>query len=587
MILYFIAALIKPLHNLTVKPQTLRHMSASTVEFLSKERAAKLTARVKAFESSGAQYKSWPDRSPIGGTLDPYTGSWDTEQAAHLLSRAMIGATKEQIELVLEIGPEAAVNMLLADQPLPEPPINYFDEEDPFTPIGETWIDKPFQQDFAGGRFASLYAWTMGNMLEEGISARESLTLFWHNHFVTADINVPKAVYQYITLLRENALGNFKELTKLITVNPSMLSYLNNGQNTNLAPNENYARELMELFTLGKGELAAPGDYTTFTELDVQQVARVLTGWRIRFISDSGEMPEPFFNGFFHDTGDKTLSHRFNGATIENNDENEYIDLIDLIFEREEAATFICRKLYRWFVYYKVDENIEQVIVEAMAQILRDNNFDIKPVLKVLFLSEHFYDVNSLGCIIKNPIDFMLVLIKQFTVSFPPNEQQKYALWNGIFRFIELLQMTYFFPPSVAGWKAFYQEPAYNQLWINSVTLIIRQLFTNVMATAGFESFDGRFRVDALAFAATVDNPLDPNDLIEGFADVLFPNKLEQDQIDVLKEVLIPGLPDFEWTVEYQAYLDNPDDEEVRTGVDTRLRFLIRAMLARPEYHLS
>ena len=131
------------------------------------------------------------------------------------------------------------------------------------------------------------------------------------------------------------------------------------------------------------------------------------------------------------------------------------------------------------------------------------------------------------------------------------------------------------------------QEPAYNQLWINSVTLIIRQLFTDVMATEGFESFDGRFRIDALAFTETMDNALDPNELIKGFAEVLFPNKLEQSQIDILKENLIPGLPDFEWTVEYQAYLNNPDDEELKNVVDFRLRLLIRAMLARPEYHLS
>jgi len=562
-------------------------MSVSTVEFLSKERAAKLTARVKAFESSGVQYKLGSNRSPIGGSLDPYTGSWDTEQAAHLLSRAMIGATKEQIELALDIGLEATVNMLLEEKPLPDPPINYFNEDDPFTPLGETWIDKPFLQELRGGRTASLYAWTMGNMLEEGISVRESLTLFWHNHFVTAEINVPKAVYQYITLLRDNALGNFKELTKLITVNPSMLAYLNNSQNTKFAPNENYARELLELFTIGKGDLAGPGDYTTFTELDVQQIARVLTGWRIRFISDTGEMPEPFFNGFFHDTEDKTLSHRFNEATIQNNNENEYLDLIELIFNHEESSRFICRKLYRWFVYYKIDETIEQTIIEPMAQILRDNNFEIKPVLKALFLSEHFYDVNSLGCIIKNPIDFMLILIKQFNVAFPANERQKYALWNGVFRLIELLQMAYFSPPSVAGWKAFYQEPAYNQLWINSVTLIIRQLISDVMATSGFESFDGRFRIDVLAFTATMDNPLDPNDLVKGIVEVIYPNKLDQDQIDILKQILIPGLPDFEWTVEYKAYLDNPEDEEVRNGVDTRLRQLIRAMMARPEYHLG
>lgn len=562
-------------------------MNPVTVEFLSKEQAEILTAKVKAFESKGFQYKPDSSRSPIGGTLDPYTGDWGSLQAAHLLSRAMIGATKQQIDLISEIGLTDAVEMLLEDHPLPDPPLNYFNEDDPFTPIGETWVDKPFTQDLAAPRRASLYAWTMGNILDEGISVRERMTLFWHNHFVTSNTFLPKAIYQYITLLRENALGNFKDLVKYITINPAMLVYLNNSENTNSAPNENYARELLELFTVGKGELAGEGDYTTFTELDVKEIARILTGWRIRLINDSGDMPEPQFKPIFHDTETKTLSHRFNNAVVENNNENEYIDLINIIFEHEEASRYICRKLYRWFVYYKIDDTIEQSIIEPMSQILRDNNSDIKPVLRALFLSEHFFDVNSLGCIIKNPIDFMLVLIKQFPLPFPTALRQKYALWNGIYRFIELLQMQYYFPPSVAGWKAFYQQPAYNQLWINSVTLIIRQLLTDVISTEGFQSFDGRFSIKVLEFAESLNNPENPNDLIAGFVEVMYPNALAQEQIDVLKQILIPGLPDFEWTVEYQAYTDDPDNEEAKNAVESRLKSLTRAMCARPEYHLS
>ena len=211
-------------------------MSITTVEFLSKERAEKLTSRVKPFESKGFQFKKVSDRSPISGGLDPYTGSWDTLQASHLLSRAMIGATKAQIETALEVGPEAIVDMLLEDLPIPDPPVNYADENDPFTPLGETWIDKPVTQELIPPRFASLYAWTMGQMLDEGISVREKMTLFWHNHFVTAEINVPKVVYQYISLLREHSLGNFKELTKAITVNPSMLAYLNGSQEYQVCP---------------------------------------------------------------------------------------------------------------------------------------------------------------------------------------------------------------------------------------------------------------------------------------------------------------------------------------------------------------
>lgn len=562
-------------------------MSDLTVEFISKERAEKLTSRVQPFDSAGIQYQKVSERSPIGGTLDKYQGEWGRRQALHLLNRTMTGPSREQIDFAVDQGPEAIVELLLEDRPLPDPPVNYLNENEPFTPLGETWVDKPVTLELLGERFASLYGWQFGLLLEEGISIREKMTLFWHNHFVTADIGVPKIVYQYITLLRENALGNFRELTKAITVNPSMLLYLNGAQNTKFAPNENYARELLELFTVGKGALAGPGDYTTFTEKDVQEISRVLTGWRVRFEFETGNNAEALFNPFFHDDGEKQLSERFDNAIVTNGGENEYADLIDIIFQQDAAARFICRKLYRWFVYYVIDDEIEQTIIAPMAQILRDNDFDIKPVLRALLMSEHFYDTNSIGCIIKNPIDFFNGLLKQFKVRFPEDFQQKYALWNGIFRIAELLQMIYYQPPSVAGWKAYHQAPTYNQLWINSVTLILRQYITDVMSTTGFESFNGRFKVDALRFVEEIENVDDPNELIRGIADIVFPNSLEQAQIDVLKEVLIPGLPDFEWTFEWQAYVNNPGNDEIRLAVETRVRLLLRAMLARPEYHLS
>jgi hypothetical protein len=147
--------------------------------------------------------------------------------------------------------------------------------------------------------------------------------------------------------------------------------------------------------------------------------------------------------------------------------------------------------------------------------------------------------------------------------------------------------MVYYFPPSVAGWKAFYQEPTFNQLWINAVTLVIRQLYTDLMATIGFESVSDRFIIDVLAFTAKIPNALNPNFLIQGIASVIYPVALTQDQIDGFKEVLIPGLPDFEWTVQYQEYLDDPTNDDIRLPVELKLRLLIRAMQARPEYHLA
>lgn len=561
-------------------------MHPETIELISREEVDMLVSRLEKNGKVPVKLPKNPQRSPISGSLDPYNGPWGKEQAAHLLRRCMFGPTREQIAWSAENGLESTVAELIKDLPLPGPPLNYYYEEDPNTPIGETWIDKPFLLEYRAYRMNSLFAWTYGNIFEEGISIREKMTLFWHNHFVTSDIPLPKMVYQYITLLRENALGNFRELTKYITINPSMLYYLNGNQNTKFAPNENYARELLELFTVGKGELAGPGDYTTFTEQDVAEIARVLTGWRVR-ATDTGELPEPRFNIDTHDTGDKQLSERFNSVVIQNAGNQEYANLIDIIFEQPEASRHICRKLYRWFIYYKIDETIEEEVIEQMAQVLRDNDFEIKPVVEALLKSEHFYDINSIGCQIKNPLEFIAAQIKQFELEYDDDLYKKYTLWNGIFRLVELLQMVYYYPPSVAGWKAFYQEPTYNELWINSVTLITRQLFTDVLSTTGFNIFDRPFAIDVLKFASEIEDAEDPNELIRGIVEVIYPNPLNQDQIDVLKEILIPGLPDFEWTIQYQQYLNDPDNDFFRIPVELKLRLLFRAMLARPEFQLA
>ncbi len=568
----------------TVRDNKFRFMSFSEVQFLTQELVDKHISRIKQGRQSPKPLLV--QKSPISGSLDPYTGSWDHAQASHLLRRTMTGYTKSHVDWVLENGMEATINALFADTPQPAPPINYFFQNDPYCPIGETWIDKPQTEDLRNHRLRSLYGWTMGNLLEEGMSIRERLTLFWHNHFVTADIFQPLVMYQYITLLRTFASGNFRELTKAVTVNSAMLIYLNGNQNTKNAPNENYARELLELFTVGKGELAGPGDYTTFTEDDVREIARILTGWRTRYDFDTGEMPYSLFNPVLHDTGSKQLSHRFNDTLIQNQDDQEYSHLIDVLFQHPEASRHICRKLYRWFVYYVIDDTIEATIIEPMSQILRDSDFNIKPVLEALLGSEHFYDVNSIGCIIKNPIEFLVVHTKQFEVSMPANLLQRYQIWFSLFRTTELLQMVYYSPPSVAGWKAFYQEPTFNQLWINAVTLVIRQLYTDLMATIGFESINDRFIINVLALADKVPNALNPNYLIQGIASILYPVEMSQDQIDAFKEILIPGLPDFEWTVQYQEYLDDPMNDDVRLPVETKLRLLVRAMQARPEYHL-
>ena len=506
--------------------------------------------------------------------LDPYTGPWEYEQAAHLLRRTTYGPTYAKIKDAVQNGMDAVITQLLTVQPMPAPPVNYDNDEDPNVGIGETWVDAPYilSVNLRPYRYRSLYSWTFGLMANEGVSVREKMTLFWHNHFVTADINDPKYDYKYISLLRENALGNFKDLVKKVTIDPAMLRYLNGNDNTKTAPNENYARELMELFTLGKGELAGPGDYTTFTEDDVVAIARALTGWRdVGFNTLEFNPIDAVFVPNRHDTDPKQLSHRFDNAVINNNNELEYSDVVDIIFLKDEVSKFICRKLYRWFVYYNISDNVEQNVIEPMAQLLVANDYEITPVLEALLKSEHFYDVENYGCMIKNPIDFTMALINQFEVELPTDLELQYRSWLSLYQVGALLQMQYFYPPSVAGWQAYYQEPSYYQIWTNSVTLPYRALYAGGMLTTGIQIPGDNPTIDVLAFLDKIDDPSNVNSLIDEFVKILFSKDIADNQKLYLKNVLIPGLPDFEWNVEYSEYASDPGNQTVANSIRNKL----------------
>lgn len=527
----------------------------------------------------------------VNSGLDPYTGPFEFEQAAHLLRRTTYGPSREQIEQAVTLGLQGTLAKLFADQPLPDPPLNFSNEEDPFVPIGETWIDAPYVPgaNLQGPRNQSLRAWQMGVILNEGTSIREKLVTFWHNHYVTGGINDPKFVYRYITLFRNNPWGNFRELTKAVTIDPAMLRYLNGNQNTAAAPNENYARELLELFTIGKGPVAGPGDYTNYTEQDVVQMARVLTGWRdVGYFTTNPniEVGSVFIPGR-HDVEAKVLSHRFDNAVITNMGDQEYAHLIDIIFSKDEVARFICRKFYRWFVYYVITEEVEANVIEPMAQILISNDYEVRPALEALLGSEHFFDMLNVGPMIKNPLDFVMSLAKSTRMEFPTELQPMYRHWLNLFRGMAFLQMEYFFPPSVAGWPAYYQEPSFFRLWINSVTLPIRMEISTLLANNGIAGFGARTRMDVLQLVATVSDPFDPNVVISDFARLFFPQPITDAQHTFLKEVLLPGLPDFEWTLEYTDYVNDPTNEEKAQAVDSKLRNLLTAMFSMPEFQLS
>jgi len=530
---------------------------------------------------------------PLSSDLSPYTGPWGWEQAAHLLRRSTFGPTYATIKRVQEQGLELTLEELLQDLPLPDPPLNNYYDGDPNVPIGETWIDAPyvFDTEVLTYRSISLIGHTFGCMMDEAVSVREKLSLFWHNHFAINAIEDPKYLYRYISTIRQEAIGDFRALVKAITIDPVMLRFLNGNQNTGNSPNENYARELLELFTIGKGPLAGPGDYTYYTEEDIRQLARVLTGWRDRgYLTPLGDVPvSSYFIPARHDAGSKQLSNRFDNVVITDRGETEYSYAIDLILQRKQCARFIARKLYRWFVYYVIDEQTEANVIEPLADLLYDNDYQIKPALRALFASQHFYDMLNVGPMIKNPIDFTVGLLKQGEAWTPEEAALREQFLTLVYGFSQQQEMAYFSPPDVAGWKAYYQGPAYYRLWINANTLPDRMELSAVLAWTGFgaREYGQAIQIDVLRFIEQLSRPEDPDRLIGDLVALFLPQPLTQAQLDGLKEVLIPGLPNFEWTVEYTNYLDNPEDDEIRKSVELKLRSLFVTMLTMPEFFLS
>ena len=533
---------------------------------------------------------------PLVTGLTPYTGPWTYEQAAHLLRRTTYGPATAQIQWAIDQGLDVTIEKLFEEIPLPDPPINTYYAGDPAVPIGETWINALYDESNLNAqtsyRFRSVTAWTLRLIGQEGISIREKLTLFWHNHFPINEIEDPKYLYRYGALLRSYAWGNFRDLTKEITIDPSMLRYLNGNQNKKEAPNENFARELLELFTIGKGPVAGPGDYTNYNEQDVQAFARVLSGWRdFGFTTESTDGSiYSFFTPDRHDDGTKVLSSHFNNEVITNMGDQEYLHLIDIIFQQNEVARFICRKLYQWFLFYQIDDAVETEVIEPMAQILLNNDFDIKPAVQALLQSEHFFDTAFTGVIIKNPIDFLMSILKSLEVGISTPIDQQYDSWYRIWGFARQLQLNYYHVPEVAGWQAYYREPLYYRNWLNASTLPSLLSYSDGFCDEGYYPFQGNgqvMRVEVLKLLGNMSNPNDPNEVVDHCVQLLFPKPISAARKAALKEILLPGLPDFEWTVEYQDYINDPGNPAFANPVDAKLRALIRAMVSMPDFFLS
>jgi len=519
----------------------------------------------------------------LASGLEEYTGSWEYNDVAHLLKRTMFGARKSDVGYFLGMSCSDAVDQLLNSiQPVSPPLRDYgllqdndgtlFD--DPGVSAGQTWIDNLNRLDDPGmagavksARIDSLRKWWVGIMLNQKRSIGEKMLLFWHHHFSVQREEVDNAthLYRHHQLLRNNILGNVRELTKQVTVDPAMLIHLNGYLNAKSAPDENYARELQELFTVGKG------DDSRYTESDVQQAARLLTGWRIH-----DDTLTAYLDISKHDTSSKSFSAFYANTTIAGSEDgtSEIDRFINMIFDTSECPKFICRKLYRWFVYYQIDDTTEATVITPMAELLRNSNYEVKPVLSALLKSSHFFDLRNRACYIKSPYDFLVGTMRELDIAVPAYTDyvNGYPVFKSVYDKAVEMQQDLFQPPDVSGWPSYYQDPMYYETWVNSNSLPRRAAFT--------DSLLAQDMVDLKAFAQYSSDPANPDKLVEDLSTILLRYPLSDNgRLYVKNNFLINNTGnDSYWTDAW----NNNDLAMIHSSIADLLKF----MLNLPEFHL-
>jgi uncharacterized protein (DUF1800 family) len=320
---------------------------------------------------------------------------------------------------------------------------------------------KAIQQDRNAQEKALNNAWTK-QLDETDAQLREKMTLFWHNHFAC---NIGNAYYEQElnNIERDNALGNFKTLLLQVSQSPAMLQFLNNQQNQKGHPNKNFAREVMELFTLGHGH---------YTEQDIKESARAYTGWAY-----DGKTGIYSFRPKSHDDGQKTFMGKTGNFVGE--------DILDMIVDNKQTAVFISTKLYR----YLVNDVPDQTHISQMADVFYNSKYEIKPLLQFVFLSDWFYDDKNIGNLVKSPVELLTGLNRQFYIS--------YANPDVLIQFQRTLGQLLFRPPNVAGWPG-------GKSWIDTSSLMYRIKIPSTILNAGVIDFTGKADPEDEAYLASV-----------------------------------------------------------------------------------
>ncbi|MHC5113631.1 MAG: DUF1800 domain-containing protein [Planctomycetota bacterium] len=390
------------------------------------------------------------------------TADFDYWKAHHLLNRAGFGGTPDQVRAVANMGLHDAVDYLLDYREVPGPRIALEDYDPnimhPLTAeqremqrqarrrgdeavLEQARKERQVRQRADRQQIARFQRDWLRQMIETARPLEEKMTLFWHGHFATGYRAIEDSFHMVVQndLFRSQAIGNFRSLTHAIIHDPAMLRYLNNNQNRRQKPNENLARELMELFTLGEGN--------AYTEQDIKEGARALTGYTY---NDDDFL----FRQRLHDPGEKRILGRT--GTWDGD------DFVDIILTKPHVSEYICLKLYKFFVNDLPNgpDKGTQAYIKRLAKKFRDAKYDVAPVLRTMFRSAHFYDAPNVASQIKSPTQLVVQTIRSLRT---PTRSL-----STLLEACNLMGQNLCYPPSVKGWDG-------GRSWINTATLFVRQ----------------------------------------------------------------------------------------------------------------
>jgi uncharacterized protein (DUF1800 family) len=486
---------------------------------------------------------------------------WNDATATHLLNRAGFGATPDEIERTRQKGLTAAVRDLVdvradaADLPPPA----WAHPRNIRTQRMEIKAAKDNGGDFKtkirevrmmeGDEMVDLRRWWLDRMLNGPAPLLEKMTLFWHGHFATSIQKVRDAYWMWLQndMLRRNALGNFATLVKKISRDPAMMIYLDLQQSRQERPNENWARELMELFTVGIGN---------YTEQDIRESARAFTGYRIDFTTQQFR-----FAPFQQDQRSKTFMGRTGNLKGD--------DIIDLLVSKTACGQFIGRKLWRFFA----EDDPSPEMVDSVARMIRKHNFEMRPLLREIFSSAEFYSDSAMGNQIKSPVQYLVQTSKLLNSAAPP----PLAAQNAMRQMGQIL----FAPPNVKGWDG-------GKQWISTSTLLFRYNFANYLingdailpanvrqprqgADVGFgraAQYAEQIKREAIDLGKLVPADLrtKPRDIVDLLAKRFFQTQPAQKELDAFAQFL---------------------ESRGSNITDANLRGLIHLMMSTPQFQLA